>query len=195
MTKIAVIAALGMLFTGIAGSPTLAATFTSGSSSLTGVGAQFPSAFDQINITGGSGSFFDAGQLGVTIASGAFVVGVNCNPCFNSVSGNITESLALNGGPAQDFVIHYDWFSNFATDFLTFSLVTGVLDFGNYAATLNISPTSLSSGSGTVPFTLTADIVPVPLTPLPLPLQMFVIGLVAVGFMLTRKKRRLPTPV
>jgi hypothetical protein len=157
-----VLAALGLLVS-VSANPSLAGTFTSGDVSLTGIGAQFPSVFDQINITGGSGTFLDSGQSGVNIATGSFLVGVNCNPCFNTVSGDINEAFSLNGNPAQDFVIHYVWFSNFATDFLTLSITTGVLNFGNYTATLEISPTSLQSGVGpSVPFELTADIVPTP---------------------------------
>jgi hypothetical protein len=146
-------------------SPTMAGTFTSASSSLTGIGAEFVSVFDQINITGiTSGSFLDTGQLGVNIASGAFVVGVNCNFCSLTPSGTINEAFSINGGPPQNFVIDWSWSSNFTTDFLTLSIGVGTLNFGDYIATLDVSPTSLQGtlANPVAPFSLTANITPVP---------------------------------
>jgi hypothetical protein len=140
----------------------MAGTFTSGSSSLTGIGDQIGSVFDQINITGTSGSFLDAGQLGVNIASGSFVVGVNCTTCTLTPSGTINEAFSINGAPAQNFVIDWSWRSNGATDFLTLSIGVGTLNFGAYLATLELSPTNLQGTGGAVPFSLTADITPVP---------------------------------
>jgi hypothetical protein len=142
----------------------MAGTFTSGSISLTGIGDEIGSAFDQINITGTSGSFLDAGQLGVNIASGSFVVGLNCISCSLTPSGAINEAFSINGGPAQNFVIDWSWRSNVGTDFLTLSIGVGTLNFGDYIATLELSPTSLQGTlvDTTAPFSLTANITPVP---------------------------------
>jgi len=144
-------------------SATMAGTFTSGSSSVTGIGDEIGSNLDQINITGTSGSFLDAGQLGVNIASGVFVVGANCITCTLTPSGTINEAFSINGGPAQDFVLNWSWSSTGGTDFLTLSIGVGTLNFGAYLATLELSPTNLqSSVVANVPFSLTADITPVP---------------------------------
>jgi hypothetical protein len=119
---------------------------------------------DQINITGTSGSFLDAGQLGVNIASGSFVVGINCITCSLTPSGAINEAFSINGGPAQNFVIDWSWRSTGVTDFLTLSIGVGTLNFGDFIATLELSPTSLQSSvvGASVPFSLTANITPVP---------------------------------
>jgi hypothetical protein len=149
-------------------SATMAGTFTSTGSSTTQIGDEIGSPFDQINITGTSGSFLDAGQLGVNIASGSFVVGVNCNACTLTPSGTIDLPFSLNGGPTQNFVIDWSWSSNLSTDFLALSIGVGTLNFGNYVADLDISPTSLQGGLDpngnptSTPFSLTADINPVP---------------------------------
>jgi hypothetical protein len=163
-TRFSCLTAITVALAALTTSPTVAATFTSGSASLTGLGSEFPTAFDEINITGKSGTFLDAGQLGVNIASGAFVAGFNCNVCSLTPSGTIDESLSINGGAPQDLVIDWSWHSSGPTDFLALSIGVGTLNFGNYTATLHISPTSLQdSVAGTsVPFSLTADITPVP---------------------------------
>jgi hypothetical protein len=173
---------------GAVASPTAAATFTSGSISLTGIGAQFPSVFDDINIAGGSGTFLDAGQLGVNIASGAFVVGVNCNPCTNeNPTGSFTESFSVNGSATQNFVIDWSWLSTGPTDFLALSINQGVLDIGGYIATLHITPMNLSGSGGSVPFSLTADLVA---TPIPAALPLFASALGAMGLLGWRRKRK-----
>jgi hypothetical protein len=146
-------------------SAAMAGTFTSGGNSITQIGDEIGSPFDQINITGiPLGSFLDAGQSGVNIASGSFVVGVNCVTCTLTPSGTIAVPFSLNGGSAQDFVIDWSWHSTGPTDFLALSIGTGTLNFGNYIAFLDISPTSLESNGNptSTPFSLTADINPVP---------------------------------
>jgi hypothetical protein len=173
---------------GAISSPTVAGTFTSGSVSLTGIGAEFPSIFDQINITGGSGAFLNAGQLGVDIASGLFVVGVNCNPCTDETpTGSFNESFSVNAAPAQNFVIDWSWSSNYSTDFLTLSIAEGLLEIGGYAVTLHITPLNLSSGGDPVPFSLTADLTP---TPVPAALPLFATGLGGLGLLGWRRKRK-----
>ncbi len=187
MKKICTLAA-AIIALGAVSSPTVAGTFTSGSVSLTGIGAEFASIYDQINITGGSGAFLDAGQLGVNIASGNFVVGVNCNPCTDETpTGSFNESFSVNAAPAQNFVIDWSWSSNYYTDFLTLSIADGLLEIGGYAVTLHITPLSLSSDGGPVPFSLTADITP---TPLPAALPLFATGLGGLGLLGWRRKRK-----
>jgi PEP-CTERM motif len=178
------IAGLGMLLSGAAH----AATFNAGLVSVTGIGDEIGSGFDILKIAGHAGTFADAGQLGVNIGTGAFIVGGNCNACTLTPTGSVNESFKINGGLAQNFVIDWGWSSGSTTDTLTLALATDTLNFGSYIATLHLSSLVLTGATGeTVPFSLTADITP---TPLPAALPLFASGLGALGLFGWRRKRK-----
>lgn len=164
--------------------------FVSGSNSVIKIGDQIGSLDDQFNITGISGSFSNAGQLGVNVGTGEFVVGPNCTTCALTPSGTLTQSLSVNGSAAQDFVIGWSWSSTGPFDTLTLAIVTGTLNFAGWVASLNPIPSSISSPGGITPFALNADFVPVSPVSLPAALPLFLGGLAGLGWLGRRKRKQ-----
>jgi len=156
--------------------PAYAQTYSSTTTNFIGIGDQIGSSYDQVTMTGVSGTITTTPYL-YNIYNVSFLVGTNATVAATT-SGTFANSITVAGTP-YNFLIPYTIAIN-SSDTITFNPFTAT--FGNYQFAFNLL--QLMSGGPPVTGTLTATISAVPE---PATWAMMLIGFGAIGFAMRRR--------
>lgn len=174
----------------VAASPAYAVDIQVGSYSMTGIGAEFASAYDNFSVVGNSVTVAASpAPTAVTLGTYSFDVGPNCWACTLTPSFDAIIDLTVDG-LTQQFDLPYAWYSSGPSDFLTFSTPAPVVfDFGSLGlVTIAIdAPPTLSSPIGTVYGDLHGSVTTTPV-PEPGTYALLLSGIGAIGFVARRRR-------
>lgn len=171
-------------------SPAYAVDIQVGSYSMTGIGAEFASAYDNFSVVGASLTVAASpAPTAVTLGTYSFDVGPNCWSCTLTPSFDAMIDLTVDG-LTQQFDLPYAWYSSGPSDFLTFSTPAPVVfDLGSLGlVTIAFdAPPTLSSPIGTVYGDLRGSVTTTPV-PEPGTYALLTSGLGVIGFLARRRR-------
>jgi hypothetical protein len=162
-------------------------TAPGGTLTLSAIGDEIGSPYDQIILSDSGGSLTTTGDYKINTLQ--FVVGGNCYSCNLTPNGTISEQLTIDG-VTQTLLVPWSWASTGPTDTLYIGAGPS-LTFAGWTVSL-LGNFALSSGGGPVTVDLMAQFVdpPTRATPLPAALPLFASGLGALGVFSWRRKRK-----
>lgn len=182
--------ASAMLALASGGASAQSITYSGADFASSGLGADFPTIYDQFNYSSLPGGPLDVSSpVSAAIGLLTFVVGVNCTSCALTPSFDTPIDFTVNGITHQIDLL-YQWSSTGPVDTLTFSTPSALsYDLGSNGL-LNVSFGDLgamSSSGATMTENLTATF---SITPVPEPstYALMLAGLGAIGFIARRRK-------
>ncbi len=169
--------------------PAQAMTIVTGSYSISGIGAEFSTPYDNFSILGATTTFATpSSPIDMTIATYSFEVGPNCYSCSLTPSFDAIFDVTL-GGITKQFDLPYAWSSSGPNDYLTFGNAAPVqFDFGNmgrYIVALDHIGVIYGPG-GVISGNVNATLTPIPE---PASYALMLAGLGLLGFIASRRRR------